>query len=216
MYKARDGVYAYDGSIPKKISEPLGDMSHLIECSAGVYQDKYHLTVRDSQTADGIASRNLDTFSYVFDAENGIWHKETFFGDSGDHKAPEYCNYNGELYILKGAGYYTLGGKGLATEPQIKWKAETGVIGISGPDKKYISRIDARMMLEVGARAMFFIEYDSSSSWEYLFTMTGTGLQSFTVPVRPKRCDHFRLKMQGEGEMKLFSLCKIIEQGSEV
>ena len=83
-------------------------------------------------------------------------------------------------------------------------------------DKKYISRMDVRMSLEVGTRVMFFAEYDSGGEWEHLFTMTGTKLGSFAVPIRPKRCDHFRLKIIGYGEAKIFSICKTIEQGSDV
>ena len=105
---------------------------------------------------------------------------------------------------------------GVIDELPVKWEAITGVLGTDSPDKKYISRIDVRMTLEVGARVIFFAEYDSSGVWEHLFTMTGRTLQSFSVPIRPQRCDHLRLKIEGEGDAKVFSICKTTEEGSDV
>ena len=96
------------------------------------------------------------------------------------------------------------------------WKAESGIIGINLPDKKYISRLDVRMLLTVGTRVHFYIEYDSCGKWEHLFTMTGSKLQSFPVSIRPKRCDHMRIRIEGDGEAKIFSICKTIEQGSDI
>jgi hypothetical protein len=62
----------------------------------------------------------------------------------------------------------------------------------------------------------FYVEYDSSGDWKHLFTMTGTNLGSFAVPIRPRRCDHLRLKIEGNGEAKIYSICKTIEQGSDI
>ena len=45
--------------------------------------------------------------------------------------------------------------------------------------------------------------------------MTGVDLKSFAVPIKPKRCDHMRLKIVGEGEAKIFSICKTVEWGSD-
>ena len=90
------------------------------------------------------------------------------------------------------------------------------MIGTDSPDKKYISRLDVRMNIPLGSRVMFFIEYDSDGRWQYLFAMTGTNLKSFPVPIKPLRCDHLRLKIVGEGEAKIFSICQTIEQGSDL
>ena len=75
--------------------------------------------------------------------------------------------------------------------------------------------MDVRMKLDVGARAAFYAEYDSSGEYKYLFTMTGKNLQSFAVPIRPQRCDHMRLRIVGTGEAKIFSICKTVEWGSD-
>jgi hypothetical protein len=60
------------------------------------------------------------------------------------------------------------------------------------------------------------IEYDSSGVWEAVSALTGHNLRTFTLPIRPKRCDHFKLRFEGEGDVKIFSIAKITEQGSDV
>jgi hypothetical protein len=52
--------------------------------------------------------------------------------------------------------------------------------------------------------------------WEQVCQMTVTSLRSFSVPVRPRRCDHFRIRIEGEGEGKIYSVTKTIEQGSDI
>ena len=103
-----------------------------------------------------------------------------------------------------------------AEEKAIKWVAESGVWGTDSPDKKYISRLDVRMSLNVGTRVIFLVQYDSSGEWEHLCTMMGTSLRTFSVPIKPKRCDHLRLRIEGEGEAKIYSISRTIEQGSDI
>jgi hypothetical protein len=94
--------------------------------------------------------------------------------------------------------------------------AETGTLGIYTPDKKYVSRLTVRMSLALGTRVHFYAQYDSSGEWEHLFTMTGMNLRSFAVPIRPKRCDHMKLRIIGDGDAKIYSIAKTIEQGSDI
>ena len=149
---------------------------------------------------------------FVYDTLKGMWHRED------DTEALCFCNCRGDLYYIDSDNQIKTvrGTAGVAETEPIKWEAVTGIIGTDSPDKKYISRMDVRMSLDVGTRVGFFVEYDSSGEWEYLFTMTGVKLQTFPVPIRPKRCDHMRIKIIGEGDAKIFSICKTIEQGSDV
>lgn len=81
---------------------------------------------------------------------------------------------------------------------------------------KYISRLTVRMSLEVGTKVNFYAQYNSAGDWEPLGTVTGTNLRSFSLPVRPKRCDHMRLRIEGVGDAKVYSITKVIEQGSDI
>ena len=201
-YKARSGVCAYDGSLPAEISSALGEETYY-NAVAGTLGNKYYISMSD---------QNDEWHLFVYDTMKGMWHRED------DTQAVAFCNCRGDLYYIDYADNQikTVRGTGVTETTAIAWEAVTGIIGTDSPDKKYISRMDVRMSLVVGARVSFFVEYDSSGEWEHLFSMDGVKLKSFAVPIRPQRCDHLRLKILGSGEAKIFSICKTIEQGSDV
>ena len=200
-YKARSGVCAYDGSLPMEISTALGDEMYS-NAVAGSLGNKYYISMQDT---DGKYSL------FVYDTLKGMWHRED------NIQAVDFCNCRGDLYFIDYADnrIKTVKGTGVNETEAIRWQAVTGIIGTDSPDKKYISKMDVRMSLTVGSRVSFYIEYDSSGEWEYLFAMDGIKLRSFAVPIRPQRCDHMRLKMIGTGDAKIFSISKTFEQGSD-
>ena len=203
-YKSRSGFCMYDGSLPVETSSSLGDVVYS-DAVAGAIRNKYYVSMKDN---------NNDYHLFVFDAKRGLWHRED------NTHAIDFCACRGELYYIdEDKCIKTINivpNTSYPFESGISWMAESGVIGTDMPDKKYISRLDVRMLLTVGTRVYFYIEYDSCGKWEHLFTMTGTRLQSFAVPIRPRRCDHMRIRIEGDGEAKIFSICKTIEQGSDI
>lgn len=203
-YKSRNGVCMYDGSLPAEISSALGDVNYS-DAVAGTRGNKYYISMKDS---------NNDYHLFVCDTKRGLWHRED------NTHATEFCNCRGELYYIDDEKCIKtinpIPDASFPFEESVDWMAESGIIGTNMPDKKYISRLDVRMLLSVGTRVYFYIEYDSCGKWEHLFTMTGTKLQSFAVPIRPRRCDHMRIRIVGDGEAKIFSICKTIEQGSDI
>ena len=201
-YKARSGICAYDGSLPVEISAALGDIAYS-NAVAGSIGNKYYISMQDT-----IGDYHL----FVYDTLKGMWHRED------DTEAKKFCSCRGDLYYIDHADNQikTVKGTGVKETNVIKWEAVTGIMGTDSPDKKYISRLDVRLSLTFGARVSFFVQYDSSNEWEQLFTMVGTNLKSFSVPIKPKRCDHLRLKILGEGDAKIYSICKTIEWGSDM
>ena len=201
-YKARSAVCVYDGSLPVEISSALGDMTYT-NAVAGTIRNKYYISMMDN---------NGEYQLFVYDTKRGLWHRED------NTHVIDFCTCRGELYYIESGDtkIKTILGSGTPDNSLISWMAESGVIGTNLPDKKYISRLDVRMKLTVGTRVYFYVEYDSCGKWEHLFTMTGIKLQSFAVPIRPRRCDHLRIRIEGNGEAKIFSVCKTIEQGSDI
>jgi hypothetical protein len=148
---------------------------------------------------------------FVYDTAKGLWHKED------NLRADAFCSCRGELYCIdhSNKNIITRLGSGTPTTSPVEWMAEAGVIGTDSPDKKYISRLNIRMSLDLGTKISFYAQYDSCDKWEYLSSVTGTTLRSFILPIRPKRCDHMRLRIVGRGEAKIYSITKTIEQGSD-
>lgn len=203
FYKAVSGICGYDGSLPSEVSTALGEVNYK-NAVGGALGNKYYVSMADDEGKYSL---------FVLDTKKGLWHRED------DTRVVDFCNCKENLFYIDYADNYikmVRGTDGYTDPAPTKWMAETGILGTDSPDKKYIARIDVRMSLEFGARVHFYVEYDSVEGWEFLHTMTGTSLKSFSVPIRPRRCDHLRLRIVGEGDAKIYSISKTIEQGSDL
>ena len=217
-YKAMGGVCAYTGSLPTEIGSALGEQGkRFYGAYGGVYRGKYYLGMHDALYDEDT------TWLYVYDTEKGMWHKED------EYNGQEFCYCDSgaidQLYYLSPYkdgeetryNVKTIVGEGKSADTEkIDWFFETGVMGCSSADKKYVSRISLRLSTEIGARVFVFAEYDSLGEWEQIGVMSSSSLNTFTFPVRPKRCDHFRLRIVGTGAAKIYSISKTIEQGGDV
>ena len=202
FYKSSSAVCAYDGSLPVEMSSSLGEIRYS-DAVACAYSNKYYINMKST---DG--TYHL----FVFDTAKGMWHKED------NIHVDALCTYSGEIYAIEQStkNIVTLLGSGTMDSKKVPWMVETGLIGMSMPDMKYISRLLIRMSLEVGACVEVSIQYDSMGDWEQVCKLTVTSLRSFPIPIRPRRCDHFRIRIEGEGEGRIYSITKTIEQGSDV
>ena len=93
---------------------------------------------------------------------------------------------------------------------------EAVLIGYSTVEQKYISRFNIRMSLAQGAHMDVLVQYDSDGVWHNQGRIQGAGTRTFMLPVRPRRCDHFRIRLDGSGEARIYSFAKIFEAGSDV
>jgi hypothetical protein len=198
-YKSRTGICAYDGSLPVEISENFGDKQYS-NAVGGTIGNKYYVSMKDIETDDYVL--------FVYDTIKRMWHKED------NTEVTQFCNHKGELYYIDRSDRYihTIKGTGAVESGPIKWGAETGILGATTPDDKYVTKIDIRMSVAKGSKVSLHIEYDSMGEWERLMEIEGLTLNTFTIPVRPRRCDHFRLKFEGEGDAKIFSISKTLEE----
>lgn len=200
FYKSRLGVCAYDGSLPVEISQALGDVAYS-QAVCGSHGSKYYVSMQDANQLHHL---------FVYDTSRQMWHKE----DNLD--AAAFCSYGNDMYFLDNADgqIKTIFGSGAVDKSPVSWMAETGFLGMDLPDKKYISRIQIRIQLELGSTVNVYIDYDSENAWHFVCTMKGTSMRSFDIPIQPKRCDHFRLRIEGTGMAKIFSYSKTVSQGS--
>ena len=199
FYKSRSGVCAYDGSLPTEVSYAMGNEAYS-EAVGGSHGNKYYISMKDVR-----GKYNL----FVYDTAKGMWHKED------DLPVDYFCSCDGEMYAISKGEIVTMLGTGTPDTDLVEWFVETGEIGISSPDMKYISRLNVRMAMEIGAEVRIYGQYDFSDEWEIQFVLRSTNLRSFSIPIRPKRCDHMKLRIEGEGMAKIYSITKTIEQGSD-
>lgn len=201
-YKARNAVCAYDGSLPVEVSYALGNERYY-DAVGGAHGNKYYISM-----ADAYDNWNL----FVYDTAKGLWHRED------DLHASHFASYRGEMYCVdaENRNIITLLGSGEEAEKTVEWMVETGEIGVTSPDMKYISRITLRTKLEVGAVMNIYAQYDMSDEWVEVCHIRGTDLRSFSIPIRPRRCDFMRLKIEAKGMGQIHAMTKTIEQGSDV
>lgn len=206
-YKASTCVCGYNGSLPFSISDVMGDIKYY-DAVGGSIDDRYYISMRDSG-----GKYNL----FVYDSKNGIWCKED------DTQALYLCRHHDDLYYIdcKDNMMKSVGGTLLYDVPEksvekpFGWNVESGAIGYSSPDNKYVARINLRITLEFGTNVDFYLQYDSSGEWEHKFNMSGKGTRTYSIPIIPRRCDHFKYRIVGKGDCKIHSVTKTIEEGSD-
>ena len=201
FYKSASDVCAYEGSLPTSVSGNLGSVRYS-NAVAGSIDGKYYISMEDSSGKWHL---------FVFDTIKNMWHRED------NTHAKYFCTLGTDLYYVTDDNIImTTTGTGESKEGKIKWFAETGNIGYSYPDNKYLSKLNLRMNLNIDSSVALYIQYDSFGEWERKWTMNGVGTKSFTIPIIPKRCDHFKMRFEGEGDCKIFSVTKVLEMGSDV
>lgn len=207
-YKARDGIYKYDGSLPVCISAQLGNVEYHSAVGGG-FGNKYYVSMLDS-------SDNSTLF--VYDIQKRMWHKEDDFRIEQFCSSPKalYCLRNGRSLTSNSHVYSLDGGSGTLAEQAsyMQWYAETGIFGEEHYGHKYYPRITLRMKIVPGAAVKIFSDYDSSGRWTQVASIVGKDLKSFNFPIRTKRCDHMRLRIEGKGEATIYSITFTTEKGS--
>ena len=200
-YKSRHAICAYDGSLPTEMSVALGDTQYQ-NAVAAAHGNKYYVSMQETMTGKHVM--------LVYDTAKGLWHKESGV------PVLQLCSCREELYCAaKDGKIFTMLGSGDSFEQDVRWFAESSMINASTPERAYLKRISIRMVLEPGSSVTISAQYDSCGAWESLGFFTGTDLRSFTVPVRPRRCDHLRLRLEGKGKAMVFSITKSMSGGSD-
>lgn len=201
FYKARSGICAYDGALPVDASYPLGKVAYS-NAVAGSHGDKYYVSMQDSTGLWHL---------FVLDTSKTMWHRED------DLQVSAFCSCGDEMYCIdaRNRNIITLLGSGDPYEEEVRWEVETGEIGIASPDMKYISRLLIRLAVEIGSELQIYVQYDLSNEWIQVCNIRGTDLRSFSIPIRPRRCDHMKMRIKGTGPMKIYGWTKTIAQGSD-
>lgn len=200
-YKSAYGIIAYDGSTTI-ISQSLGKEKYC-EAVAGAYGNKYYVSMKNVNT------NKYELFCY--DTKKGMWTKEK------EEKVIRFINNGNSLYYVTENAVKLVESNGASNEDKVNWYVETGVYGYSYPNKKYISRLQTRLYLAQGSTARFYIQYNSDGIWHSCGReVIGKGVNSVLFPIRPKRCDHMKIKIEGKGECKIYSITKCLEVGGDI
>lgn len=204
-YKSRSDVCAYQGGFPQGVSANFGTEQYHAAV-AGAFGSKYYISMLDS---------NEDPVLFVYDIAKGIWLHED------DLRVSAFARVDDELFAVSDGKLYTMLGSlpvdGSTPELPVQWEAVSGIEYYEYPENKRVSRYNIRLKMERGAEVRAYVQYDSSGAWLHAGTISASreGMDSYLLPVRPHRCDHMQLKLAGVGDVRIYSIAKILEVGSD-
>ena len=199
-YKSRSDVVAYQGGFPVGISEVFGEELY-DNAVGGAFGQRYYLSMQDKEEKWHL---------FVYNIARRLWLQEDAL------QAEDFARVGDELYCLSDDKIWALNGTEGETEEELEWMAETGILYYAFSNKKYVSRYNIRGKMEKGAEMEIYIEYDSDGKWQKKGKIKQAGTGSTVLPIRPRRCDHMRLRIVGRGEAKIFSITKVLAVGSDI
>ena len=237
------GVCAWRGGDPAVISGPLGERYTFQEGTAGSDGVRYYFSARHRSEEDdwGISIPNL----YVYDTRKGLWHREdgteaTEFVTDGSEVL-----WVGRTYEEGGWVYRCWSSRDPSIEhvmvpytdwpengeDRFAWTAEFAdstrfyeTSDQGSQNTKGLLRLLLRCELWDGSAAepllTAWVRYDSAGSWVKAGEIAGNAnheqkKRSFRLPLILRRCDHYRLKLTGRGQARIYSITAEKYAGSE-
>lgn len=232
-YKSRQGICRFNGNNTVIISEQLGQTKYY-NAVAGATDSKYYVSMKKINETDKLL--------YVYDTKTDIWSKEDdlFLIDMYKIKDSLYSYdgfYETKLKRLSGKTNLldTLSSLARieldATEEKefldyetldftlknhgVEFFAETGDID-AGVENKYIQKLGIRFEIEKDAYIRIKIKYDNDRQWTDAFIHTGKkDMDAVNVTLRPHRCKRFKLRVEGQGFVKIHEIKRILNKGSD-
>lgn len=204
-YKSPGEVCAWQGGFPRGVSAALGT-GEFHAAAAGAIGSKYYISMLDGADAPAL---------FVYDIARELWMREDAL------RATDFARVGNELYALADGKLLALLGtvspSGSTREESVAWEAVSGLQSFRLPENKRVSRYNIRLDMEAGAAFAAALQYDSDGVWHSAggVTAAAAGTGSFLFPVRPHRCDHLQLKLSGSGEVRIRSISRILEVGSD-
>lgn len=192
-YLSMDGVMAWDGSLPTKVSASLDEtaMSRVTRAAAGGLVGRYYL-----HTESPGGQRLL-----VYDTEKGLWHEEDATGWA-------MCSTGRQLYLWDKEAIWAADGSREAggEEDTVEYEAVTGDIGLGDPDDKYCSRVTVRLDAMERTVVTLWASFDGGE-WQEVGRVDTAGKRvRVNLPFVPTRHDTMRLRLTGKGQIAVRSI----------
>ena len=223
-FKSKKGVVRFDGSSTQTISDELG-LKVFNNAVGGAGEEKYYIAMQE----------NGVNHLFVYDTRKQMWHKEddgkprrffrykqSLFGIMTTDQIVRYEGMNiitnnlpasfrnKEIEETSQVGEFTIHNRG------IDWYAETGPIESGSTNAKHIQRLGIRYELSERAWLKVSVKYDNEEKWIKAYEHEGKKSEGpVNIAFRPRRCEKFRLRFEGEGDCKILSIQRTVNEGSE-
>lgn len=221
FYKSINGIMVYEGGTPYCISEKLNTRyKHAV---GGTEGNKYYFCGQSS----------LGGYDFlVLDVDKGLWHRE-----DGVHMW-EAATVDNKLYFIRHYGSLLVcstqnvcsewlncsGGATFtgdvqivnpvhATETNMDWSATFGPFDEYIENRKIYSKILLRLIRKKDSWVKVYISIDEGA-WEQVYEFNPATTGGDYIPIIPRRCDRYSIKVEGRGEVAIKSLTRKVRRGT--
>lgn len=201
-YKSREGIMHYAGDLPSLMTHNFGTIRY-DNAVGGTDGLKYYVSMRNKN--DG------KWYLFVYDIARQMWHIE-----DNTHATSFAFLKDKLLYIDADANkiYSTVpDDEPILEDKKIEWLAVLGDYDEYRENKKIYSQIDMRFKMEEDSEITISIAVDGGE-WEHLRHIYTAKQRSVSLPIIPRRCDKFRIKLEGKGYCKIESVSRIVREGT--
>lgn len=190
-YHGRDGVYRYSGGAPDLASEVFG-LRRFEEASAGAIEGRYYISMKDRQSGEwGL---------WVYDTLRGLWVQED------ETHAQGFDVNDGKLYMIAGGELLCINPD--ESDETVEWSATTCRMDETYHNRKCYSRVNIRADVAEGSWLMVEISHDGGP-FSQVYLSHNTKDTTLDIPIHPRRCDCFRIRLSGEGGVIVRSMVRM-------
>lgn len=221
FYKSKIGIMAYDGGIPYCISDKFNTTFR--DVVAGTEGAKYYASIME----------NNNVSLMVLDINKALWHREDrtrfrncctmnnrlYFIEYDD----EMFTCNNDVYVSNDiypgsdnvAGTIRIANPERATESYdtMEWTATFGAFDEYVESKKIYSKISLRLNVFSHTHLKVYISLDQGD-WELVQEYTAAETGGHIIPIVPRRCDRYSIKIEGKGYCEIKALTRRVRRGT--
>lgn len=198
FYHARAGIVRYSGGY----AYSAGDLGRytLHDCAGGSDGRRYYISGLDE---DGNA------VMLTFDTRTKLWLREDCT------RVMDFAYADGLYFLTNYGEIWRIENDAATTEEEnLESLAEFGDFYEGSPDRKRLNAIQIRTELETGAELTVKISFNGGD-FETIGTISNTGKKMYKLSIVPRRCDYWRLRIEGVGDWKIYAIAREFSQGSD-
>lgn len=222
FYKSQVGIMAYDGSIPICISDKFDrNFRNVISGTEGT---KYYASIQ---------SKAIGYELMVLDIDRGVWHKEDTKRMRGA------CTVNNRMYFIEyedagllcseelvASDYLMMGSTDVSgtvaianpqnpveTYDSLESMAEFGPFDEYVEEQKIYSKLSLRLIIYSGTALSVYIKMNDGE-WELVKSFAPAETHGEVIPIVPRRCDRYSIKIEATGNYEVKSLTRRVRKGT--
>jgi hypothetical protein len=201
-YKSREGIMQYAGDLPALMTHNFGTTRYE-NAVGGTDGLKYYVSMRNR--TDG------KWYMFAYDIARNMWHIE----DNTHASCFAFMN-DRLLFVDADTGRILTTSyeeEPIPADKKIEWMAVLGDYDEFKENKKVYSKLDMRLKMEEDSELDISISVDNGD-WEILRHIYTSKKRSVSLPIIPRRCDKFKIKLEGKGYCKIESVSRTVREGT--